>query len=306
MRTITCLLTIEICYSYQMLDLDALYAFVVFSERRNFTRAAELLYISQPSLHVKIKKLADNLGVTLYQRVGKEIRLTEQGEQVARFGREMLEATSHFADTLKHGTSQQPVVLAAGEGTYLYLLGDVIKRFTHRSKSLLRLLTCNSEQTLEAVRSGKAHFGVAAFDSYPDDLQATKLISTPQLLVLPKSHPLTAKRVIKLPDLSNLQLIVPPVERPHRQMIAKILQSANVPWQVAVEANGWELMLHFVSLGLGCAIVNGSVNIPKTLVAKPIKEFPSTQYLLVHHRNVGKSMEQKALKELIIDEMRNR
>jgi DNA-binding transcriptional LysR family regulator len=289
-----------------MLDLDALNAFVVFSEKRNFTRAAELLYISQPSLHVKIRKLSDNLGVTLYNRIGKEIRLTEQGEQVARFGREMLETTNHFTDTLKHGTSQQPVVLAAGEGAYLHLLGDVIRRFTHRSTSLLRLLTCNSEQTLEAVRSGKAHFGVAAFDSYPDDLVVTKLMSTPQLLVLPKSHPLTSKRVIKLPDLSDVQLVVPPANRPHRQMIAKILQSANVSWRVAVEANGWELMLHFVKLGLGCAIVNGSVNIPKTLVAKPIKELPSTQYLLVHHMNVGKSSAQKALKDLIIDEMRKR
>jgi len=63
-----------------MLDLDALNAFVVFAEKRNFTHAAVEIYISQPSLHIKIKKLADNLGVTLYQRIGKEIRLTEQGE----------------------------------------------------------------------------------------------------------------------------------------------------------------------------------------------------------------------------------
>jgi DNA-binding transcriptional LysR family regulator len=87
-------------------------------------------------------------------------------------------------------------------------------------------------------------------------------------------------------------------------MIAKLLQSANVPWQIAVEAGGWELMLYFVNLGLGCAIVNGSVNIPKPLIAKPIKEFPATQYLLVHHRHVGKSKEQKLLKDSIIGEMR--
>ena len=288
-----------------MLDLDALNAFVVFAEKRNFTHAAEELYISQPSLHVKIKKLGDILGVTLYQRIGKEIRLTALGEQVARFGREMLETTQHFTDTLKHGSSHQPVVLAAGEGTYLYLLGDVIRKFTHGSASLLRLLTCNSEQTLDAVRSGKAHFGVAAFDIYPEDLEVTKLLSTPQLLVMPKSHPLASKRTIKLQDLANVELIVPPANRPHRQMIAKILQSANVPWHVAVEANGWELMLHFVKLGLGCAIVNGSVTTPKPLIAKPIKELPSTQYLLVHHKNVGKSGEQKIMKELIIAEMKN-
>jgi DNA-binding transcriptional LysR family regulator len=287
-----------------MLDLDALKSFVVFAEKRNFTHAAEELYISQPSLHVKIRKLGDSLGVTLYQRIGKEIRLTEHGEQVARFGREMLETTQHFSETLKHGQSQQPVVLAAGEGTYLYLLGEVIKKFTHGSISLLRLLTCNSEATLEAVRSGKAHFGVAAFDSYPEDLVVTKLISTPQLFVMPKSHPLASKRAINLQDLVGTNLVVPPANRPHRQLIAKLLQSANISWEVAVEVNGWELMLHFVKLGLGCAIVNGSVTIPKQLIAKPLKDFPSTQYLLVHHKNVGKTEEQKLLKELIVTEMK--
>jgi DNA-binding transcriptional LysR family regulator len=287
-----------------MLDLDALNAFVVFAEKRNFTRAAELLHISQPSLHVKIRKLAENLGVALYQRVGKEIQITEHGEQVARFGREMLEATTRFTDTLQHGSSRQPLVLAAGEGTYLYLLGDVIRQFIQESYCPLRLLTCNSEQTLQSVRSGKAHFGVGAFDSYPEDLVVTKLMSTPQLLVMPESHPLTGKRAIKLKDLSHVELIVPPENRPHRQMIAKILQSGNIPWKVAVEANGWEVMLHFVKLGLGCAIVNGSVTIPKPLIAKPLKELPSTQYLLVHHHNTGKSGDQMMLKELIIDQIK--
>jgi DNA-binding transcriptional LysR family regulator len=287
-----------------MLDLDALNAFVVFAERRNFTHAAELLYISQPSLHVKIRKLADSLGVTLYQYIGKEIRLTEHGEQVARFGRQTLEATQRFTDTLTHGASQQPVVLAAGEGTYLYLLGDVIQRFTGRSKALLKLMTCNSEETLAAVRSGKAHFGVAAFDTYPEGLVVTELLTTPQLLVLPKSHPLATKRTIKLRDLANVQLIAPPPARPHRQMIAKLLQSANIPWSVSVEVNGWELMLHFVKLGLGCAIVNGSVTIPKPLIAKPIKELPYTRYVLVHHENVGKSEQQKLFKELLINEIK--
>ncbi|MGD8569818.1 MAG: LysR family transcriptional regulator [Gammaproteobacteria bacterium] len=287
-----------------MLDLDALNAFVVFAEKRNFTHAAELLHISQPSLHVKIRKLADNLGVALYQRVGKEIQITEHGEQVARFGREMLEATAQFTDTLQHGSSRQPLILAAGEGTYLYLLGDVIRQFTHGSYSPLRLLTCNSEQTLGAVRSGKAHFGVGAFDSYPEGLVVTKLMSTPQLLVMPKSHPLANKRVLKINDLANIDLIVPPENRPHRQLIAKMLQSANIPWKVGVEANGWELMLHFVKLGLGCAIVNGSVAIPKPLISKPLKELPSTQYLLVHHHNIGKSGDQKTLKDLIIDQLK--
>jgi len=288
-----------------MLDLDALNAFVVFAESRNFTRAAEQLYISQPSLHVKIKKLGENLGVTLYQRLGKEILLTQHGEQVVRFGREMLAASDRFTHSLAHGDVEQPVVLAAGEGTYLYLLGDLIRQYRRQSTTLLRLMTCNSEQTVDALRSGKAHFGIGVFDSIPHDLVSTPLLSAPQVLVVAKNHPLANRRSLRLTDLNGSDLILPPANRPHRQIIAKLLQSEGVSYQIAVEANGWELMLHFVKLELGCAIVNGIVHIPKSLKAIVIKELPKTQYTLVHHASTGQNPEQKRFKKLIIETFSN-
>jgi len=284
-----------------MLDLDALKAFVVFSESRNFTRAAEKLYISQPSLHVKIKKLGENLGITLYRRNGKEIYLTEQGEQLVRFGREMLEASARFTDSLKYGEVDRPIVLAAGEGTYLYLLGELIRDYQNNSKTLLRLMTSNSEQTLEALRSGRAHFGVGVFDVIPDDLTSTRLLSSSQVLVVPKNHSLAKRRLLKISDLNGCNLVLPPANRPHRQIIAKFLQSEGVTYQVSVEANGWELMLHFVKLGLGCAIVNGIVTIPKTLKAIPLKELPKTPYSLVHHPSIGSNKEHKRFKRHILD-----
>ena len=69
------------------MSLDELAAFVVFSECLNFTRAAERLEISQPALHVKIKKLGEELRVPLYVKDRRRLYLTRQGEEVARFGR---------------------------------------------------------------------------------------------------------------------------------------------------------------------------------------------------------------------------
>ena len=66
------------------LNLDALYAFTVFSETRNFTRAAETLHISQPALHVKIKKLSEELGVPIYTKSGRELVLTSYGKALVR------------------------------------------------------------------------------------------------------------------------------------------------------------------------------------------------------------------------------
>jgi len=66
---------------------DALASFVAFAEHLNFTRAAADLHISQPALHVKIRKLAQALGRPLYHRSGRRLVLTADGEAVARFAR---------------------------------------------------------------------------------------------------------------------------------------------------------------------------------------------------------------------------
>ena len=64
--------------------------------------------------------------------------------------------------------------------------------------------------------------------------------------------------------------MVPPAGRPHREMLARMLQSAGVNWEVAVEASGWELILQFVTLGVGVAVVTACCNISRALVAIPL------------------------------------
>ena len=85
------------------MNLDALNAFVIFSRTANFTRAAEQLHISQPALFVKIRNLADELGVRLYTKRGRELLLTDQGTELARFGREIQHHIAAFMEELTQG-----------------------------------------------------------------------------------------------------------------------------------------------------------------------------------------------------------
>jgi DNA-binding transcriptional LysR family regulator len=76
-------------------------------------------------------------------------------------------------------------------------------------------------------------------------------------------------------------LIVPPPNRPHRVMLDRMLMDAGVTWSVAVEANGWELMLHFVRLGMGLAVVNSCCQTPPGLIARALPELPKVRYQIV-------------------------
>jgi DNA-binding transcriptional LysR family regulator len=269
------------------ISLDALQAFVVFAEELNFTKAALRMHISQPALHVKIQKLSAAMGHPLYERAGRNLRLTRHGQEVVRFGREVDELANGFLQELSTGLDNRPVVLSAGEGAYLYLLGDPIKQFTKQSRAPLRLLTRDAPATLDAVRSGLAHLGVAVLDVIPDDLEAHLLAKVPEVLAVPRGHTLSKHKVIRLAQLSKADLIVPPVDRPHRISIERALHALDVHWSVALEATGWELTLQFVQMGLGLAIVNGCCHMPPGVVAIPIPELPATSYYLIHRKRAA-------------------
>jgi DNA-binding transcriptional LysR family regulator len=264
---------------------DALTSFAVFAEHLNFTRAAEELRISQPALHVKIRKLAQTLGRPLYHRTGRRLVLTADGEAVARFARGHDERLSHFLAEFAGAAPARPVVLAAGQGAYLYLLGDTIRAVLAEEPTRLRLITCDHRQMLAAVRTGRAQLGVSVLDVLPDDLAAVELASFPQVLLVPDDHPLAGHGEVTLGDLAGASLVVPPQHRPHRVLLEQSLRAAGVEWTVAVEAEGWPLITQFVALGVGLAVVNGCVPAPPGLAALPVAGLPAVTYHVVHQRS---------------------
>ena len=267
-----------------MIDLDALHSLAVFAEKRNFTHAAEALHISQPALHVKIRKLGESVGVPLYRRNGRALEITPAGRELARLGRELRDSVEEALAALRGERIAETVVLAAGEGAILYLLSDAVRQYVQAGTARLQLLTRDREGTIEAVRSGDAHLGVATLDSLPPGLAAVELRRSPQIVVMPSRHPLSRKRSLALTDLAGEALIVPPAGRPHREAIARALLDAAVPWRAAVEANGWPVMLALARSGIGLAVVNDICALPAGVVARPLRGMPATHYHLIHRR----------------------
>jgi DNA-binding transcriptional LysR family regulator len=260
-----------------MMNLERLTAFVVFTEHLNFTHAARALCISQPALHAQVGRLADELGVPLYVRDGRTLRLTAEGERVAAFGRDLRARVVAFQGALRGEDAVEPVTLVAGEGCFLYLLGPAIQATTHP----LRLITADIAATIDALRSGRAAVGVSSTDAAPAGLTLTPLTEIPLVALIPADHPLSGHGPLMLRELEGARLIVPPADRPHRQSISGALARAGVSWEVAVEAGGWELMRRFVAMGMGLAIVNGFCPPPQGCTARPLPELPSRAYVIL-------------------------
>jgi DNA-binding transcriptional LysR family regulator len=257
-----------------------LFAFAVFAEHLNFTRAARQLSISQPALHVQIKKLAAEVGRPLYRRRGRTLALTREGVRLAAFAREVAERGRAVLAEVRGEPATGPVVLAAGQGAFLYLLGAAIRRFP-KDRWPLRLLAMSGPEVVEAVRDARAHLGVAALDSVPPDLQSWPLRAVGQQVVVPAGHRLARRRSLRPADLAGEPLVAAPAGSPHRAMLEHLFRATGAAPVVAVEATGWELMLQFARYGIGLAVVNDFCPPPRGMQAIPLEGAPAVTYHLV-------------------------
>jgi DNA-binding transcriptional LysR family regulator len=260
---------------WDLLEPDALRAFAVFAEHRNFTVAAAQLHISQPSLHVKISKLGAALGIPLYERHGRGLLLTPAGQQLAAYAQDVRRGLKDFLARLQAG--EQEMTVAAGRGTLRWVIGGAIRRLTERGDRV-RILATDRDQALDALGTGQADVAVVAYDPPGRQFAARQIASYAQVLAIGADHPLATRKRLRLADLAGLDLVVPPAHRPHRRSLERALLNAGVPWQPVAESDGWDLLVHFASLGVGATVVNGCVGLPAGLAGIPISDLPRVRY----------------------------
>jgi len=283
-----------------MVNPEWLRAFIAFAETMNFTHAAKRLHISQPALHVQIRKLGKALQAPLYVRTGRQLTITNEGRKVLAFAHDQLERTERFIDEVKGVQHSASVVLAAGEGTFLNLLGPALHAFQRDKHAQLRVLTRDREAAIAAVQLGEAHLAVTVADEVPTNLVARRVARVGAAVVLPKGHLLARKRSVSLRDLRGEAVIAPSVGRPLRAALARAWSEMDVAWTPAVEANGWEVMMRFAALGMGVAVVNDFCTPPRGTVRRPLKGLPSVQYQLLRLRSREPSPAVLALEAAIL------
>ncbi len=286
--------------------LDWLESFVAFAETRNFTHAAARLHVSQPALHVQIRKLGDDLGVTLYTRNGRALELTDEGRRVEAFARSMTGQVDEFRRMLAGEAERAPVIVSAGRATHLYLLAEPLRSWVLDGSRRIQLRAETREETVDALLAGRAHVGVAPLDTVPLSIESRPIGTFGTLCVLPPDHPLAKRRRLRVADLDGCRLVLPPSDRPHHATVVAALREAGARADVVIEAGGWELMTHYASLGLGVAVVNAIVPVPSGVRAVPLQGLPRITYHALLARGRLASTDARALFEHLVASRRHR
>ena len=253
-------------------------AFAVFAEELNFTHAARRVGLSQPALFERVRRLAEHVGSSLYKKEGRVLSLTPVGVEVAAFAREQLRDGHALLARLQGRAARRPV-LAAGEGSYLYVLGPVLAGLD------VDLLTLGGPRASDAVLTGRADVAFGSWDVVADPLVATPVLTTPMCAAVREDHPLASGATVTLAKLGRHRLILAPEGQRHRDVVGRAVAAVSGPLLPPVTADGWPLMLAFAAMGQGVAVVNGTCRAPPGVVLRPIPELGTITYSALRRRD---------------------
>ncbi len=243
------------------LNLRHLEALLAIARTGNFTRAAQALHVSQPSLTVQIHQLEDTLGVRLLDRNTRSVKLTQIGKEltpvVQRLVREIEDVVMN-ARELSTG-NRGLVTVAALPSISSTLLPRIIARFREQSPGVgVTLRDVVAARILTMVRSEDVDFGVGSFPDVDPEIQTISLFTDRMRIVFPPGSPLEHKRQIPLKLLTDLPLILMDQQSSVRTLIDRAFESIGHYSVPAYEVTYMSTAVGMVKAGLGVTFLPSS------------------------------------------------
>jgi len=264
------------------MDTQALAAFLEVADSASFSKAAERLFLSQPAVSKRIATLEDQLGVSLFDRVGRQISLTDAGRALLPYARRVLHEIEDGRRALSklHEKVEGRLSIGTSHHIGLHRLPPMLRAYTLAYPEVdLDIQFMDSEVACEAVLAGKLELGIVTLPSQPlPQLKSQLVWPDPLAVVVAPSHPLAALQKPKLDDLANHPAVLPDeATYTHRIVTAALTQHGLKP-RIRLATNYLETLKMLVMIGLGWSVLPRSM-LDKDLIALPIRELQLTREL---------------------------
>ncbi len=272
---------------YKQNRLKQLRAFCYTAQHGTISRAAEKLFLSQPSVSLQIQALEREFETTLFERRGPHIRLTPEGKTLFALAHPLVAEMDSLADIFAAhcgNLESGELNIAAGESTILYILPNTVKHFAQQYPGIqLKLHNVTGRDGLSMLRADAVDFAVGSMLEVPEDINYHPAFTYEPLLITAPDHPLANKTRVGLHDISPYGLILPPRHLSTWRIVDLVFQQHNVNYRVALEAGGWEVIKKYVELDLGVSIVTSICITEHDTVAQiPLDHyFPKRSYGIV-------------------------
>jgi DNA-binding transcriptional LysR family regulator len=266
------------------MDTQALAAFLQVADAGSFSAAAEQLHLSQPAVSKRLAALERRVGRRLFDRIGRQVTLTEGGRTLLPYARRVLQDIEDGRRALSHLTGEVRGRLSIGTSHHigLHRLPPVLKAFVHDYPDVdLDLHFMDSEVACQAVLAGRLELGIVTLPTAPlPGLEALRVWDDPLAVVVAPEHPLARRRRrrLRLADLAPLPAVLPDEATYTHRIVKAELARHGVQPRVRLATNYLETLKMLVAIGLGWSVLPRSM-LDGTLVALAIPGFAPARAL---------------------------
>jgi len=247
------------------MELDQLRAVIAVAEAGGFTKAAQVLASTQPTLSRQVKALERDVGRPLFDRLGRRVALTPFGEQFVERARPLLTR----ADALL-SAGRDPGAELAGElrlgvadSVILSRFPPILERFQRRHRAVhVHIETATSPALMRWVREGRCDAGLCMLPMAHPGLALRPLWTDRFVAIAPPCHPLSGKRSVSLQTFAAQRQIVIRAGTLSHQVLTAAYQSEGLSLVPDMDFDNFHLIAEFVAAGIGVGICSATVAEP--------------------------------------------
>lgn len=240
------------------MNLRDLKYLVALADHKHFGRAAAACFVSQPTLSTQIKKLEEELGVSLVERAPRKVMLTPAGRDAADRARRIIAEVEQMKEGARRSQDPEAGTVRLGIFPTLgpYLLPHVIPRVRERFPDLELLLVEEKSDVLRArLHEGRLDAALLALPVHDDQLHSEPLFEEPFLLAVPQGHALASRDSLTLAELADQKLLL--LEDGHclREQALEVCRLSGANEKSEFRATSLETLRQMVAANVGVTLL---------------------------------------------------
>ena len=292
------------------MDTHLLKAFICVYEKSSFSDAALDLHLTQPAVSKRIATLESQLDTRLFDRIGKNLLLTEAGQILLPKAQQILQQLDETRRQISNLSGEISGTLTLGTSHHigLHRLPEILKRFVKDHPDVrLDIQFLDSEQAFQRVQQGTLDIAVITLPSTVSNNESNQIRTQviwpdPMAFVVAQSHPLAVLNNVNASQLSEFPAILPGLETYTGRLISKLFETKNLPLDLGMSTHYLETIKMMVRIGLGWSALPRSM-LDDELVELQIAGFKANRNLgYAVHRGRSQSNATRAFIQLLQSE----
>lgn len=254
------------------MDLASLNAFIAIAETGSFSEAGERLHLTQPAVSKRIAALEQQLAVRLFDRLGREVSLTEAGRALLPRAYQILNVLDDTRRALSNLNSDVSgrLTLATSHHIGLHRLPPLLRAFTRaHPQVLLDIHFLDSEVAYEEILHGRAELAVITLaPQTAAPVRATKVWDDPLDFVAAPEHPLARNGAVSLADVARHPAVFPGGTTFTQRIVQRLFEGEGLTPNIAMSTNYMETIKMMVSIGIAWSVL------PRTMLDDQVVRLP--------------------------------